>query len=127
MLQYDILVKMALSELPEFATKYNKMLNDGIFDNETGNHIVFSWTFVPLLKDAIKNNKTDLRDRMLGFLEKMAASDDHLVQEVCDFTVLEELCDEIPTKYLYPLLGKHAREGYNAITKYLIPISSKTN
>ena len=119
MLKYETLLNDAFQDIPEFANEYKKMVKMGYFDDETGKHIVFSWAFVPLLKDAILNNNTMLSSRMLSFLEKMASSDDHLVQEVCDFTVLEELCDQVSPETVYPLLGKSTKEGFHAISRYM--------
>ena len=49
----------------------------------------------------------------------MEASDDVLVQEVCEFTILEELCDEFKDAEIERYLGKVTKDGYNCIRKYI--------
>lgn len=121
MLTYDSVTTKALQELPEFADKYNQLVSEGWLDSDDGVHIVFGMAFVPVLVEAIKTGETNVSERMLKFLEKMAMSDDHLVQEVCDFTVLEQLHDEVKDTVLYPLLGEKTKEGFLAISKYMLP------
>ena len=119
-LTYDNLVKEA-KKITEFSRLYNRLVLEDEIDEDTGNHIVFSYVFNPLLFNAIKTGNDQLTKQLLDFLENMAKSKDNLVQEVCDFTVLEELQGVIPETTLYPLLGEKTKEGFLAIRQYLQP------
>lgn len=123
MLTYDNLLENA-KKIVEFSKLYNRLVADDEIDKDTGNHIVFSYVFNPLLFNAIKSGNTKLTKELLDFLENMAKSKDNLVQEVCDFTVLEELQSIIPQTTLYPLLGEKTKEGFIATRQYLKPNNS---
>ena len=119
MITYDTLLEAALDELPEFKDLFDELMAEGMIDKETGNHIVFSYVFVPVIAKAIKRRDRKLTKKMYGFLEKMASSDDSLVVEVCDYSVLEALNDEFSEKELINDMGTNTLEGYRAIKQYL--------
>ena len=121
MMTYDSLLNDALNNIPEFAAEYSKMVEKGYFDHETGNHIIFSWAFVPILANAINEKNDRLVRKIFTFVESMASSNDNRIQEVCDFTILEELYDQFPISKLLPLLGENTRKGYLAISEYMLP------
>lgn len=119
MLKYENLLPVALDVIPEFKAEYRKYMDSDEIDEETGNHIVFSYAFVPVLTKAIREGNHDLVTRMLSFVEQMALSNDKLVGEVCDFTILEELNDAIDDAILIPLLGKTTREDFFLMKQYM--------
>ena len=49
----------------------------------------------------------------------MAKCTDVYVREVCDFTVLEELCDGLTDDQLSKVLGKDAMESSKLIRAYI--------
>jgi hypothetical protein len=115
---YESLLRETIKALPEFKEKYNKSINDGTIDAETGAHIVFGVVFTPLLKKAIMGNKT-LAKKMFRQLEIMAESEDDRVQEVCDQSVLEAICDVFPVSVFWPMAGEETRDGIKAISQYM--------
>lgn len=119
MLTYDNLIREALTELPNFKTKYEQLIEDDMIDAESGKHIVFSYAFTPLLKEAIKNGDEDTTKKMFAFIEKMASSEDNLVVEVCDQSVLEELNDDFDGNVLKKNMGTNTTEGYKALKQYM--------
>ena len=119
MLTYDTLLAEALNAFPDFKQMYNKLVAEDVIDSESGNHIVFSYAFVPVLVDAIQTGKDKLVTEMLAFVEEMAKCEDPLVGEVCDFTILEELNDVIDDAVLVPLLGKEALVDFKLIKRYM--------
>ena len=56
---------------------------------------------------------------MLSFLEKMATSTDAKVTEVCDFTVIESLNDEISDAELEAILGENSIKGFRTVKRYM--------
>ena len=119
MLKYDTLVSEALKAIPEFKAEYDKLISADIIDAESGNHIVFGFTFVPVLLSAIQDGNESLRDSMLAIVEQMASSEDRLVVEVCDYSILEALNDHVEDSVLMPLLGEQTRIGFDAIKRYM--------
>lgn len=114
---YDTLIKVACNEVPEFKKSYDKELMSGSIDSEAGNYTVFSIAFMPVIIDSIKNNH-ELAEKIFAFLEEMENCADNYVQEICEFEVLERLCDDYTDDVLMPLLGKETLKGYMAIRRY---------
>lgn len=119
MLTYDILLSDALEKIPEFKNEYERLKSKEILGDESGNHVIFGYAFTPILINAIKGNDAKLRGEMLAYVESMSNSDDHLVVEVCDYSILEALNDEFDDDFIKPLLGPSASEGYDAIKQYM--------
>ncbi len=118
-MNYENLLSECLKQITEFEEKYKEAIESKEVDESSGMHIVFGYVFTPLLIESLEGNK-DLARKMFVFLEEMAKCEDHLVQEVCDCTVMEQLCDEFEEKELLPFLGKHSRESYYAVHKYIL-------
>lgn len=119
-MKYENLVNEARHDIPEFEAEYTKMINEGTLYADSGVHIVFSYAFVPLVIDAIKSNDQDLENRLFDFIEKMAESNDKLVSEVVDFTIMEELHDNVPNDTLIPLLkGDESKRSLSCVLGYM--------
>jgi len=118
MLTNENLLDEALNKLPSFNSKYHELIAKDEIDNNSGNHIVFNYAFVPLLEEYITNKNIEGMNLFLGFLEEMASSDDYEVNEVCDYSILEQLHDDIPDIKLFPLLGEKSKQGFLAIRQY---------
>ena len=118
MITYDTLLTTAINELHGFKEKYEAEIGCDTLDAESGMHTIFSFVFVPILSEAISRDE-ELAKQYFDFVEQMEASDDVLVQEVCEFTILEELCDEFKDAEIERYLGKVTKDGYNCIRKYI--------
>ena len=90
-----------------------------MIDSESGNHIIFSYVFVPVLLNALKQNDNNTVTKMFDFLEEMSESNDLNVIEVCDQAVLEELNDEVDESVLYRYMGNKTKEGFEFIKTYM--------
>ena len=119
MITYQNLLDKAKSKLPEFASEYDRLINKDSIDLESGNHIVFSYAFTPVLINAIKRNDNDVIKRMFDFIEEMSASEDVNVIEVCDQSILEELNDEIDDRILFRYMGVKTKEGFDIVKTYM--------
>ena len=119
MLTYDSLVQEALKAVPAFAKEYRRLISEDIIDYEDGNHIVFGYAFTPILITAMKNHDETVVRSMFDFLEQMASSDDGLVVEVCDQSVLEALNDEYDLNKIRFLMGPKTQEGADAVKQYM--------
>lgn len=119
MLTYDNLIQEAQNNLPMFKTKYNQLVEDDVIDTESGKHIVFGYAFTPVLSEAIAKDDEETAKKMFLFLEQMASSEDNLVVEVCDQSVLEVLNDQFDDKVLKRYMGTNTRDGFKAIKQYM--------
>lgn len=118
-MNYKTLLSEARENIPEFDKKYKEAVRTDLIDEESGTHTVFSYVFNPLLTEAIKKDK-QLAKRMFDFVEKMAGSQDRYVQEVCDFTILEEIGDEYSDKEFEFFLGPTTKKALKLIRQYIM-------
>lgn len=65
-----------------------------MLDEKDGVHILFGMVIVPYILYLLDEKRDITLKKMSDFLEKMARCDDIKVQEVLDFTILEQLADE---------------------------------
>lgn len=97
-MKYDSLIEDIFDTIPELREEYNSKAENELIDEETGVHIVFGLIIVPYLIELLKSENDQYNDEMLKkifeFLEEMAKSDDVLVQEVLEFTIIERIIDE---------------------------------
>ena len=119
MLTDNVLLEEALQALPEFRMEYQKLVSSDYIDKESGNHVVFSYAFVPVLVEAIQSGNKECAERMFSFIEKMAGAHDHLVGEVCDFTILEALNDEVEDESLLSFMGPETKKDFLNIKRYM--------
>ena len=104
-MNYNNLIADVCNEFKEVKNLYTIELERDNLDSESGPHTVFSFVFVPLLKNAIKNHDL-LAIKMFRYLEKMENSEDLHVSEVSEFTVLEEIADNFSYEEIVPYMGK---------------------
>lgn len=119
MLTYDNLLSEAFNKVPQFRAEYKELMREDVLDADSGNHTIFGYAFTPMLINAIKNEDKATVKNMMDFLEDMASSSDNKVVEVCDYSVLEALNDEIEENIISSLIGEDTRIGYLEIKKYM--------
>lgn len=119
MLNRDNLIEEAKTKLPLFSKEYDRQVKEDIIDFETGNHIVFSYVFTPILVEAIREKQTCDIVPLFSFLEEMASSDDDAVVEVCDQSVLEVLNDEFDDCDIIGYMKPNTKEGFVALKGYM--------
>lgn len=118
MINYDSLIENVCNEFPKVRELYSlELINDSI-DFDSGAHTVFSFCFAPVLKEAILNDDV-LAQKMFDYLEKMEISEDNLVGEVAEFTVLEEILDDFEFNKLRKYMGKFTIEVATLINRYI--------
>lgn len=62
--------------------------------------------------------------KYFNFLEKTARSNDKLISEAVDFTVMQELHDVLPDDKLKPYLGNESKVSLSAVSGYMEKIDS---
>ena len=118
-MKYADLLEEALLQLPEFKKQYEKDLLAGNIDADDGMHIVFCEVFMPVLHNLINEKNNVSLNNFFSFVEKMENSEDPLVAEVAEFTVLEDLCDNYEDKDFLKYLGKNSKEALKQIRIYM--------
>lgn len=119
MLTYDDLVLHARNTLGEFEKQYQKELRKDSIDGESGAHTVFSLVFVPLLEKALRTDDS-LAKTFFDYIELMETEGDQHVSEVAEFTVLEELLDNVKGTEFKQYMGPNTLEAYRQIRRYII-------
>ena len=77
-------------------------------DESDGMHILFGMVVTPFLEEQLKENNTENLNSIFNFFEDMEKLEDNLIQEVLEFTVLENLLSydsvtkEKAIKYMRP-------------------------
>jgi len=93
-MDYNNLYNLLKAEIPEGSDFFKAMEKDNLIDSNDGMHIIFGMVIVPYIIFCLKNDRIIEIKKTFSFLERMAVLDDDKVNEVLDFTVLEQLVDE---------------------------------
>ncbi|MCM1231895.1 MAG: hypothetical protein NC124_18370 [Clostridium sp.] len=93
-MKYDELYKAFKEEIPEGSTFLEIRETENLIDETDGMHIVFGMAVVPYILHIVRNHKMPEINSVFSFLENMAMCEDAKVNEVLDFTILEQLADE---------------------------------
>lgn len=118
MISYDSLIENVCDEFPKVRELYSLELKNGSIDFDSGVHTVFSFCFVPILKRAILNDDVSAQ-RMFDYLEKMEMSEENLVGEVAEFTVLEEILDDFEFNKVKKYMGELTMDAAKLINRYI--------
>ena len=93
-MKYDDLYKVFKEEIPEGLSFFESKEKENMIDETDGKHIIFGMVIVPYILYVIQNKRMSEICKIFSFLENMALCEDIKVNEVLDFTVLEQLADE---------------------------------
>ena len=91
-MKYITVLSDLFSAVPEIETTVRKKMVEEEIAEEDGMHIIFSFIIVPLLKEWCKTDK-QITNKVFGFFENMACSNDTDVLEILDYSVLEPIAD----------------------------------
>lgn len=113
-MEYCNLSKELIICIPELRDMYEQELE--LWDGEDpGAHNIFGDILNPFLIEALhKNENEELLKKVFAFLERMATSNDSLVQEVLGCTVLERIGDD---KAILKKAKKYMKEETNKISE----------
>lgn len=119
-MMYKNLINEVCKMSGSFGEAYKAACQKDVIDEASGPHTVFSLVFVPLLLSAIDAKDDNLIQELVVILEKMITSSDQDVCEVAEFTVLEELCDELNDDVLNAVLLEQSQKSLKIIRRYVI-------
>ena len=91
---YDGLYREFKEKIPEGIMFYEIKEKENFIDETDGMHVVFGMVIVPYILHIVQNNKDSIIKKIFLFLENMAICDDIKVNELLDFTILEQIADE---------------------------------
>lgn len=117
MLTYNNLIEKALEKLPEFKKAYNELPNKLVYE-DSGSHIVFELVFANELMKLIKDKNISAND-FFDFMVDMIESKDVKVQEVCEQSVIESICDEFTDEQLKPFLPTQLESTVRDVREYI--------
>jgi hypothetical protein len=83
--------KMAVPESIGFCKEKEE---ENFIDDTVGIHVSFGMIIVPYILYIVDNKQDTVIQKIFCFMEQMAICQDTKVQEVLDFTILEQLVDE---------------------------------
>lgn len=93
-MNYDELYFQFKEVVPECISFCDEKEKENLIDDTVGIHVSFSMVIVPYLLYSININDINTIEKIFSFMEQMAVCKDIKVQEVLDFTILEQLADE---------------------------------
>ena len=93
---YDNLFEDFKEAIPEGMKFYEKKMKECDVDETDGKHVIFAMVIVPYIFHVVQNKEEEIIKKVFCFLEEMAICEDIKVQEVLDFTILENIVDEGP-------------------------------
>ena len=93
-MNYDKLYTGFKIAVPECTSFCEEKEIENFIDDTVGIHISFGMVIVPYILYVIENQKDKVIQEIFCFMEQMAICTDIKVQEVLDFTILEQLIDE---------------------------------
>ena len=98
-MEYNELYKDFRKIIPECIDFCSMKERENLLDANDGIHIFFGMVIVPYFIYLVDTNQDILAKKVSSFFENMANSEDIKVQEVLDFTVLEQLANEGHDKF----------------------------
>lgn len=93
-MKYNDLYKEFKQEVPEGIYFFEIKEKENLIDETDGVHVIFGMVIVPYILYIIQKKKMDEIKKSFSFLESMAICKDIKVNEVLDFTILEQLVDK---------------------------------
>ena len=91
---YDTIYSDFLSIFKEDTDYLNSIADENAVDNEDGKHIQFGMVVFPYILHLAKIKDTDKLTKAFDFLEEMLSTQDTMICEIVEFTILENLISE---------------------------------
>lgn len=93
-MNYEKLYNEFKVAVPECISFCKEKEAENLIDDTVGMHVAFGMVIVPYILNIVDNQKDEIIQKVFCFMEQMAICQDVKVQEVLDFTILEQLADE---------------------------------
>lgn len=83
---------------PEYGVEFSKLEKETLIDDDGDSmtHVAFCMVVMPFVYGLLKKDEDDELRKAFAYFEKMAADEDHLVTEVVEFSILEDIVNQSP-------------------------------
>ena len=92
-MKYEDLYKEFIALFPEDTSFFDERCKETLAEESDGMHIMFGMVVAPFIIKCVKEDETKAR-LALDFIEKMEISDNHLISEVAEFSIIEAIIGE---------------------------------
>ena len=119
-MQYEKLYDEFKNLFPEDIGELDKLAKVADAETDDGMHIMFGMVVVPFVLDLLKRGENEKLQTAFTFFEKMAKSDDSLISEVLEFSVLEDFISrgEVVLDSLKSYMGSVTRKSCANLEKF---------
>lgn len=109
-MKYEIIFTEFKGLFPECKEKFDALEANTALDGEGDEmpHVAYGLVVMPFIYELLRNNDEARLVKSFGFFEDMAKASDDRIQDLLQFTILENLCTE-------------SKEIYEASKKYIGP------
>ena len=123
-MKYENLYSDFKSLFPEHADEIENIAKKVSAEPSDGMHIMFGMVVVPFVLVLLSKNKDIELNKAFVFFEEMAHSEDSLISEVLEFSILEELIsqDEEILKKLKTYMGYETYKSCSSLEKFFSPV-----
>lgn len=121
-MKYENLYNEFICLFPDDKQEINKIAKEAFVDSNDGMHVKFGMVVVPYIMVLLENNEQQKLITAFDFFEKMADSNESMISEVLEFTVLEDIIsrgkDILDMCKLY--MKQKTKESCLSVEKYLM-------
>lgn len=119
-MNYNKLYTQFKEAIPECIGFCEEKEKENLIDDTVGIHVSFGMVIVPYIFYILDNRETIAIQKSFCFIEQMALCPDIKVQEVLDFTILEQLAGEEYDKFqeYKKYMGINTLRHFEKIEKY---------
>ena len=89
-MKYCELYKEFIAMFPEDCVYFSNRCKEVLADEEDGMHVMFGMVVTPYIRKCINENSDNLH-KIFEFIEKMETSEDRMIAEVAEISILEDL------------------------------------
>lgn len=118
-MDYKSLYASYLKSIKSLNTELELFRKNEKIDTEDGMHVIFGMVVLPFIFRNLNN--VDFLSQSFDFFEEMSECEDHLVQEVLDFTILEGIADqnEETRKVIKSFMRRNTLLSFEKICNYM--------
>ena len=90
-MKYELLYSEFTNLFPDDKQNLEQLTERASVDSSDGMHIIFGMVVIPFLMELVRKDEKEKLNRAFEFFEKMANSENSLISEVLEFTILEDI------------------------------------
>lgn len=121
-MNYEKLYDEFLTYFPNDIIALNRITDKLSIDDSDGMHVVFGMVVVPFVLELASEKNSEKLKKAFSFFEQMAKSDNPLICEVLEFTILESIIsqDKDILQYCKSYMGNETLECCQAVEQYMM-------